>query len=63
MTKKERKELEQKKNDLKLLFELHAELQLIKDDYGFEQHLNDILDEIASIEKELKKYPPSFDEN
>lgn len=55
MTKEEREDLLQKKENLKLLFEFHTENRVIKDDPEFEQYINDILDMIAEIEEKLKE--------
>ena len=54
MTKEEREELVQQKENLKLLFELHTGNRVIKEDPQFEQYINDILDMIAEIEEKLK---------
>lgn len=54
MTKEEREELVQQKENLKLLFEFHTGNRVIKQDPEFEQHINDILDMIAEIEEKLK---------
>lgn len=55
MTKEEREELIQQKENLKLLFEFHSGNRVIKGDPEFEQHINDILDMIAEIEEKLKE--------
>ena len=55
MTKEERDELIQQKENLKLLFEFHSGNRVIKGDPEFEQHINDILDMIAEIEEKLKE--------
>ena len=55
MTKEEREELFQQKENLKLLFEFHSGNRVIKGDPEFEQHINDILDMIAEIEEKLKE--------
>ncbi len=55
MTKEEREELIQQKENLKLLFEFHSVNRVIKGDPEFEQHINDILDMIAEIEEKLKE--------
>ncbi len=55
MTKEEREELIQQKENLKLLFEFHSGNRVIKGDLEFEQHINDILDMIAEIEEKLKE--------
>ena len=44
MTKEEREELVQQKENLKLLFEFHTGNRVIKEDPQFEQYINDILD-------------------
>lgn len=54
MTKEEREELVQQKENLKLLFEFHTGTRVIKEDPQFEQYINDILDMIAEIEEKLK---------
>lgn len=54
MTKEEREELVQQKENLKLLFEFHTGNRVIKEDPQFEQYINDILDMIAEIEEKLK---------
>ena len=55
MTKEEREELTQQKENLKLLFEFHSGNREIKGDPELEQHINDILDMIAEIEEKLKE--------
>ena len=55
MTKEEREELIQQKENLKLLFEFHSGNRVIKGDPEFEQHINDILDMIAEIEEKLRE--------
>ena len=55
MTKEEREELIQQKENLKLLFEFHSGNRVIKGDPDFEQHIIDILDMIAEIEEKLKE--------
>jgi hypothetical protein len=54
MTKEEREELVQQKENLKLLFEFHTGNRVIKEDPQFKQYINDILDMIAEIEEKLK---------
>lgn len=54
MTKEEREELVQQKENLKLLFEFPYRERVIKEDPQFEQYINDILDMIAEIEEKLK---------
>lgn len=54
MTKEEREELIRQKENLKLLFEFHTGNRVIKGEPEFEQHINDILDMIADIEKLLQ---------
>lgn len=51
MTKEEIKE---EIENLKLILEFHSE-GFIEDPKEFEKHINDILDRIAELERELKK--------
>lgn len=53
MTEEEKKKLIEQRDHLKLLFEFHTTNRIIKEDPGFEQHINDILDMIAEIDKKL----------
>jgi hypothetical protein len=55
MTEKEKQELEQQRENLKMLFEFHTGSRMIKDDPEFEKHINDILDLIAEIDRKLKE--------
>lgn len=55
MTNEERETLIQQKENLRLLFEFHTGNRVIKRDPEFEQHINDILDMIAEIERKLKE--------
>ena len=42
-------------DDLKLLFEMHVNLRLIKNDKEFEEYIDAILDKVSELEKELNK--------
>lgn len=55
MTDQEKKAKLEELENLKLLLKFHSENRVIHPDKIFMEHVNEILDEIIRIEKELKE--------
>ena len=53
--KRSKKEIEDEIHLLRMAFEIHAGLQIIKDDKRFEKHIDAILDRISELQKELNE--------
>ena len=53
--KRSKEEIEDEIRLLKMAFELHTGLSIIKDEKEFEKHIDAILDRISELNKELKK--------
>jgi hypothetical protein len=54
MTDQEKKDKLEELENLKLLLKFHSENRIINLDKKFREHIDEILDEINRIEKELK---------
>jgi ribosome assembly protein YihI (activator of Der GTPase) len=53
--KRSKEEIEEEIRLLKMAFELHASLQIIKNDKRFVKHIDAILDRISELQKELNE--------
>ena len=53
--KRSKDEIEDEIRFLKMAFEIHAGLSIIKDEKEFEKHMDAILDRISELKKELNE--------
>jgi len=54
MTEKQRKEKQDEIENLKLILRFHSENRVLKKDKQFIEHIDEILDEISRLQKELE---------